>query len=77
MNEIHLIREIITFHPVYNAGISRGLSFWQKGGFGGAGGWYLEKLIQCSWEQLAECLCELKLEETEFGFRWNEQLIKA
>lgn len=77
MNEIELIREIIKYHPVYEAGRKRGWSGWQKGVFGGEGCWYLEKLIFASWEELVTCWMELKGEEREFNFRWSEQLIKV
>ena len=76
MDRLAMVQEIITYHPVYEAGMSRGWSNWRRTQYGGQGDWDLMKLIFAEEEDLTNCLTEIKKENEEFNLRWNEHLIR-
>jgi hypothetical protein len=77
MTAQELIQQIVTYHPCFEAGLSRQLSWWAKGSFGGRGEWNYLGLIYAPIEELEQVLVELIKENEGIDFRWNEQLIKA
>jgi len=63
MSQAELIKEILGYHPGYNAGIKRKWSTY-VGGMQDTGQWYISELLNASHLELCQCLSEL-IEESK------------
>jgi len=71
MTSQEIIQQIVTYHPIYEAGMKRNWSYWHAGQTGGRGDWLYLNLIFAPENELRKCLEELVIENEEFKLRWN------